>query len=221
MLQKSHESRRKENVRQSWFAGLGLGLSRFLLSSIVAFEFWYGWKLLSQVHISSKAFLETYLILSDTGFFIAKAASMTSDLTKSVEVVGSLFAISDRYTRIEPDDSNGYIAEEITGHVEICDINFEYPARPNMIILKDFSISIEAGKSTALVGQSGSGQSTVISLIERFYDPLKVVKIDGRDIRLYNLRSLRKHIALVSQEPALFSGTIFRHNQGKHFVWSM
>ncbi|KAE8717153.1 hypothetical protein F3Y22_tig00110059pilonHSYRG00203 [Hibiscus syriacus] len=64
-------------------------------------------------------------------------------------------------------------------------------------------------RSTALLGQSGSGKSTIISLIERFYDPLKgVVKIDGRDIRSYNLRTLRKHIALVSQEPTLFSGTI-------------
>ncbi|KAL2505087.1 ABC transporter family protein [Abeliophyllum distichum] len=72
-----------------------------------------------------------------------------------------------------------------------------------------FSINIEAGKSTALVGQSGSGKSTIIGLIERFYDPLKgAVKIDGRDIRSYHLRSLRKHIALVSQEPALFAGTI-------------
>ncbi|GMI68432.1 multi-drug resistance 13, ATP-binding cassette B15 [Hibiscus trionum] len=209
MLQKSHESPRKENVRQSWLAGLGLGLSRFLLSSIVAFDFWYGVKLVSQGHVTSKALFETYLLLINTGFYIAKAASMTSDWAKSVEVVGSLFDILDRYTRIEPDDSNGYVGEEITGHVEICDIDFAYPARPNMIILKDFSICIEAGKSTALVGQSGSGKSTVISLIERFYDPLKgVVKIDGRDIKLYNLRSLRKHIALVSQEPALFSGTI-------------
>ncbi|KAK9012540.1 hypothetical protein V6N11_040585 [Hibiscus sabdariffa] len=209
MLEKSHEGPRKENVRQSWFAGLGLGLSRFLMSSIVAFIFWYGGKLVSQGHITSKAFIKTYLILINVGFFIAKAANMTTDLAKIVEVVGSLFAISDRYTRIEADDSDGYVTEEITGHVEICDIDFAYPARPNMIILKDFSISIEAGKSTALVGQSGSGKSTVISLIERFYDPLKgAVKIDGRDIRLYNLRSLRKHIALVSQEPALFSGTI-------------
>ncbi|KAK9010751.1 hypothetical protein V6N11_043620 [Hibiscus sabdariffa] len=209
MLQKSHESPRKENVRQSWLAGVGLGLSRLLMSSTMAFDFWYGGKLVSQGYITSKALIETYLILINTGFFIARAASMTSDLAKSVEVVGSLFAISDRNTRIEPDDSNGYLAEEITGCMEICDIDFAYPARPDMIILKDFSIFIEAGKSTALVGQSGSGKSTIISLIERFYDPLKgVVKIDGQDIRLYNLRSLRKHIALVSQEPTLFCGTI-------------
>ncbi|XWS40814.1 hypothetical protein CRYUN_Cryun17cG0027800 [Craigia yunnanensis] len=209
MLEKAHEGPRKENVRQSLFAGLGLGSAQLLTVFILAFDFWYGGKLISQGYINSKALIETFLILVSTGLVIAEAASMTSDLAKSAEVVGSLFAILDRYTRIEPDDSNGYLSEEITGRVEICGIDFAYTARPNVIILKDFSITIEAGKSTALVGQSGSGKSTIISLIERFYDPLKgVLKIDGRDIRSYNLRSLRKHIALVSQEPTLFAGTI-------------
>ncbi|KAI6700622.1 hypothetical protein NL676_014946 [Syzygium grande] len=68
---------------------------------------------------------------------------------------------------------------------------------------------MEAGKSNALVGQSGSGKSTLIGLIERFYDPIRgTVKIDGRDLRSYHLGAFRKHMALVSQEPTLFAGTI-------------
>ncbi|KAK8644268.1 hypothetical protein V6N13_123579 [Hibiscus sabdariffa] len=209
MLEKAHEHPRKENVRQSWFAGLGFGSAQLLILFIMAFNFWYGGKLISQGYITPKALIETFLILVSTGSMIAEAASMTSDLVKSTEVVASVFAILDHRTRIEPNDSNGYLAEKITGCVEIHDIDFAYPARPNVVILKDFSFTIEAGRSTALVGQSGSGKSTIISLIERFYDPLKgVVKIDGQDIRSYNLRTLRKHIALVSQEPTLFAGTI-------------
>ncbi|PPS01364.1 hypothetical protein GOBAR_AA19309 [Gossypium barbadense] len=209
MMEKAYEGPRKESVRQSWFTGLGFGSAQFLTACIVAFNFWYGGKLISQGYISSEALIQTFLILVSTGLVVAEAASMTSDLVKSSEVVASLFAILDHCTRIGPDDSNGYVAEEITGHVEIHDVDFAYPARPNVIILKNFSFTFEAGRSTALVGQSGSGKSTIISLIERFYDPLKgVVKIDGRDIKLYNLRTLRKHIALVSQEPTLFVGTI-------------
>ncbi|KAE8718229.1 ABC transporter B family member 15 [Hibiscus syriacus] len=205
----AHEGPRKENVRQSWFAGLGFGSAQLLTLFIMAFDFWYGGKLISQGYITPKALIETFLILVSTGVMIAEAASMTSDFVKSSEVVASVFAIFDHRTGIEPDDSNGYLAEEVTGCVEIYDVDFAYPARPNVIILKDFSFTIEAGRSTALVGQSGSGKSTIISLIERFYDPLKgVVKINGRDIRSYNLRTLRKHIALVSQEPTLFAGSI-------------
>ncbi|GMI99183.1 multi-drug resistance 13, ATP-binding cassette B15 [Hibiscus trionum] len=209
MLEKAYEDLRKENVCLSWFTGLGIGSAQLLMSCIMAFNFWYGGKLVSQGYIGSKALIETILILAATGAIIAEAASMTSDSVKSSEVVASLFAILDHHTRIEPDDSKGYLAEEVTGCVEIHDVDFAYPARPNVVILKDFSLTIEAGRSTALIGQSGSGKSTIISLIERFYDPLKgVVKIDGRDIRSYNLRTLRKHIALVSQEPTLFAGTI-------------
>ncbi|KAK2967865.1 hypothetical protein RJ640_029859 [Escallonia rubra] len=97
--------------------------------------------------------------------------------------------------------------DKIIGHVEAHNVDFAYPARPD--VFKGFSIIIGAGKSTALVGPSGSGKSTIIGLIERFYDPFRgIVKIDGLDIRSYNLRSLRKHIGLVSQEPTLFSGTV-------------
>ncbi|GKA92456.1 ABC transporter B family member 15-like protein [Tanacetum coccineum] len=132
-----------------------------------------------------------------------------NDLSKGSQAVKSVFALFDRDTLINSEDPDGNKPVIVTGHVEIHDVDFSYPARPNIRIFKGFSINIEAGKSTALVGESGCGKSTIISLIERFYDPVKgIVKVDGRDIRSYHLRTLRKYIALVSQEPALFGGTI-------------
>ncbi|KAJ0464799.1 putative Type 1 protein exporter [Helianthus annuus] len=151
----------------------------------------------------------TFLILISTGRVIAEAGTMTNDLSKGFDGVRSVFTVLDRNTLVDPEDHDGKKPEMITGHVEMCDVHFAYPARPNIKIFSGFSINIEAGKSTALVGQSGSGKSTIIGLIERFYDPMKgVVKVDGRDIRSYHLRTLRKFIALVSQEPALFASTI-------------
>ncbi|PON59406.1 ABC transporter [Parasponia andersonii] len=209
MLEKAQEGPSHESIRQSWFAGIGLACSQSLTTCTWAFDFWYGGKLIAKGYISSKALFETFMILVSTGRVIADAGSMTTDLAKGSDAVGSVFAVLDRYTQIEPEDPEGHQPERIMGNVELRDVHFAYPARPDMMIFQGFSIKIEAGKSTALVGQSGSGKSTIIGLIERFYDPRKgAVKIDGRDIRSYHLRSLRKHVALVSQEPTLFAGTI-------------
>ncbi|KAL5722394.1 ABC-type xenobiotic transporter [Ranunculus cassubicifolius] len=209
MFDRAQDGPRRDSIRQSWFAGLGLALSQSLMSCTWALDYWYGGKLVSQDYITPKELFQTFMILVTTGRVIADAGSMTTDLAKGANAVGSVFAVLDRFTRIEPDDPEGYQPEKLTGHIEVHNINFAYPARPDIIIFKGFSMTIEAGKSTALVGQSGSGKSTIIGLIERFYDPLKgKIIIDGRDVRSYHLRSLRKHIALVSQEPTLFGGTI-------------
>ncbi|KAL2335593.1 hypothetical protein Fmac_016806 [Flemingia macrophylla] len=209
MLEKAQEGPRRESIRQSWFAGVGLACSQSLTFCTWALDFWYGGKLVFHGYINAKALFETFMILVSTGRVIADAGSMTNDLAKGADAVGSVFAILDRYTKIEPDDLDGYKPEKLTGKIELHDVHFAYPARPNVMIFQGFSIRIDAGKSTALVGQSGSGKSTIIGLIERFYDPLKgTVTIDGRDIKSYHLRSLREHIALVSQEPTLFGGTI-------------
>ncbi|WOL00339.1 hypothetical protein Cni_G09052 [Canna indica] len=93
-------------------------------------------------------------------------------------------------------------------HVDIRWVEFAYPSHPDVVIFKGFSLSIEAGKSMALVGQNGTGKSTNVALLERFYDPLKeTVKIDGRDIKSYDLQWLTKHISMVGQESTLFAGT--------------
>lgn len=97
--------------------------------------------------------------------------------------------------------------EKITGHIEFHEVQFAYPARPNVMIFEDFSM--ETRKSTALVGKIGSAKSTTFCWIESFYDPIKgIVKIDGRDVRSHHLRSLRKHTALINQGPTLFPKTI-------------
>ncbi|KAL0658193.1 hypothetical protein Bca4012_078778 [Brassica carinata] len=209
LLERVQDGPRKESVRQSWLAGIVLGTSRSLLTCTGVLNYWYGGRLIADGKIEAKAFFEMFLIFVSTGRAIADAGTMTTDLAKGSDAVGSVFAVLDRCTTIEPEDPNGYLPEKIKGLIRFVNVDFAYPTRPNVVILKDFSIEIEEGKSTAIVGPSGSGKSTIISLIERFYDPLKgSVRIDGRDLKSYHLRSLRQHIALVSQEPALFAGTI-------------
>ncbi|KAL0447196.1 UNVERIFIED_CONTAM: ABC transporter B family member 15 [Sesamum latifolium] len=201
---------RKESIRQSWISGVGLFSSQFLTVAAVALTFWYGGMLMSKALLSSKQLFLAFFILMSTGKTIADAGTMTSDLSKGSSAVRSVFAILDRKTKIEPDNLEGNkVRETLQGKIEFNDVYFSYPSRPGQMIFQGLSLKIEAGMTMALVGESGSGKSTVIGLIERFYDPLKgSVLIDDYDIRSYNLRELRSQIALVSQEPALFAGTI-------------
>ncbi|PIA30330.1 hypothetical protein AQUCO_05600040v1 [Aquilegia coerulea] len=200
----------KENIKQSWFAGVALFSSQFITTASIALAYWYGGRLMTQGKITAKALFQAFFILMSTGKSIADAGCMTSDLAKGVEAIRSVFAILDRNSEIEPDHAEGIkVDKKIKGFVELKNLFFSYPARPEQVIFRGLSLQIEAGKKMALVGQSGSGKSTIIGLIERFYDPLKgSVVIDGHDIKSYNLRQLRSQIALVSQEPTLFAGTI-------------
>ena len=98
----------------------------------------------------------------------------------------------------------------LKGTIEFDHVDFGYD--PQSPILEDLSLKIEAGQLAALVGPTGAGKTTIISLIPRFYDPLSgAVKIDGVDIRRFQQRSLREHISVVLQETVLFQGTIWQN----------
>eukprot|EP01050_Picozoa_sp_SAG11_P009445 SAG11_NODE_887_length_6694_cov_21.780440_5_plen_432_part_00 len=95
------------------------------------------------------------------------------------------------------------------GKIELKDVVFTYPARPDQQVMNGFSLTVEAGQTVALCGASGSGKSTTIQLVERFYDPESgSVSLDGQDLKTLNLSWLRQQVGLVSQEPTLFAGTI-------------
>lgn len=114
-----------------------------------------------------------------------------------------------RVPKIDSDNMEGEIIENVSGNVEFKHVEFSYPSRPESIIFKDFCLEIPAGKTVALVGGSGSGKSTVISLLQRFYDPLSGdILLDGVAINKLQLKWLRSQMGLVSQEPALFATTI-------------
>ncbi|KAF5766995.1 putative ABC-type xenobiotic transporter [Helianthus annuus] len=106
-------------------------------------------------------------------------------------------------------DGKGKTLDKINGTIEIRDVHFAYPSRQEKLILQGFSLYIPTGKVVALVGSSGCGKSTIISLVPRFYDPEKgEVLIDDHNVKDLNIKFLRSNIGAVSQEPALFSGTI-------------
>ena len=120
-----------------------------------------------------------------------------------------MFRTIERQPNIDIYDTAGIVLEDIKGDVELTDVYFSYPTRSEHLVFDGFSLRVPSGTTMALVGESGCGKSTVISLVERFYDPQAgQVLVDGVDNRRMNLGWIRGKIGLVSQEPVLFSTTI-------------
>ncbi|CAF3233074.1 unnamed protein product, partial [Rotaria sp. Silwood2] len=107
------------------------------------------------------------------------------------------------------DSDKGLTKDDLIGEIHFSNVYFSYPSRPDAPILNNLSFNIKSGQTVALVGSSGSGKSTCIQLLQRFYDSqLGSILIDGKQINEYNLKWLRKHIGVVNQEPILFHTTI-------------
>eukprot|EP00198_Chlamydomonas_reinhardtii_P007903 XP_001697240.1 MDR-like ABC transporter [Chlamydomonas reinhardtii] len=198
-------------VRQSNVSGLSFAYSNFIMfgmySLIIYFmgqEINHGW---TNFNDSLKAFMS--ILLAAMG--MAQASMAFPDLGNAKAAVQRIFPIIDRKPPIDSASPDGKQPDtsSISGEIEFRDVRFAYPSRPSVIIFNNFNLTMTAGCVTALVGESGSGKSTVVGLIERFYDPLAgSVLLDGMDVRDYNLRYLRAQIGLVSQEPLLFNGTV-------------
>jgi ATP-binding cassette subfamily B (MDR/TAP) protein 1 len=145
-------------------------------------------------------------------FSLGNVAPNTQAFTTAVSAAQKIYSTIDRVSPLNPDDESGEKLESVEGTIELRHVKHIYPSRPAVEVLKDMSLYIPAGKVTALVGASGSGKSTIVGLVERFYDPVAgEILLDGHDVRDLNLRWLREHISLVSQEPTLFATTIYEN----------
>ncbi|XP_021279974.1 ABC transporter B family member 2 [Herrania umbratica] len=200
----------KRSFNRGQIAGIFYGISQFFIFSSYGLALWYGSVLMGKELASFKSVMKSFMVLIVTALAMGETLALVPDLLKGNQMVASVFEIMDRKTQVAGD-----IGEELTnveGTIELRGVHFSYPSRPDVVIFKDFDLKVRSGKSMALVGQSGSGKSSVLALILRFYDPTAGrVTIDGRDIRKLKLKSIRKHIGLVQQEPALFATSIYEN----------
>ncbi|XP_057835072.2 ABC transporter B family member 19 [Cryptomeria japonica] len=201
-----------QSLKRGQLAGILFGISQLTLYGSQALILWYGSRLVQNGTSTFSRVIKVFVVLVITANSVAETLSLAPDFVRGGEALSSIFSILDRGTKIEPDDEDAEHIEETKGEIELKHIEFAYPSRPEVKIFKDLNLKIKAARSQALVGASGSGKSTVIALIERFYDPIAgKVTIDGKDIKKLNLKSLRLNIGLVQQEPALFAATIYEN----------
>ncbi|PIA58612.1 hypothetical protein AQUCO_00500506v1 [Aquilegia coerulea] len=200
----------EQSFRRGQIAGIFYGAAQFCIFSAYGLALWYGSTLMDKGLADFSSVIKSFFVLIITAVVMGDTLAMAPDLLKGDQMLASVFELIDRKSEVTRD-----IGEDVTqveGTIELRGIKFSYPSRPDIMIFNDFDLKVQAGKSVALVGSSGSGKSSVVSLILRYYDPLAgKVMIDGKDIRKLKLNSLRKHIGLVQQEPALFATSIYEN----------
>ncbi|KAH8822799.1 ste6-like protein [Flagelloscypha sp. PMI_526] len=188
----------------------------FALSIIIAsiymsyaLAFYFGTTLVIQGHTQAGTIVNVIFAILIGTFSIVQLTPEIQAIQEARGAAAKLYATIDRTPDIDSYSDEGKKPDKVDGNISLENIRFHYPSRPNVEVVKGISLHFRAGTTSALVGASGSGKSTAIALIERFYDPIEgVVKLDGVDIRELNLQWMRSQIGLVSQEPTLFDTTV-------------
>ncbi|KAK9934153.1 hypothetical protein M0R45_021307 [Rubus argutus] len=209
LYQKKCEGPIKTGIRRGLVTGIGFGLSFFLQFSVFALSLYIGGLLVAAGKTTFSDVFRVFFALIMTSVGLAQSSTLAPDVGKGRVSAASIFAILDRKSKIDSSDNSGMTIEHLKGEIEFHHVSFKYPSRPNVQIFNDLCLTISHGKTIALVGESGSGKSTVVSLIQRFYDPNSGhITLDGIEIQKLQLKWLRQQMGLVSQEPLLFNDTI-------------
>lgn len=212
------EASKKQGVRTGMVGGLGFGFSFLMLYLTYGLCFYVGAQFVRHNKSTFGDVFKVFFALMMATIGVSQTSALASDSTKAKDSAVSIFALLDRKSQIDSSIDEGSTLDEVRGDIDFRHVGFKYPSRPDIQIFSDFTLHIPSGKTVALVGESGSGKSTVISLLERFYNPDSgTISLDGVEIKSLKVNWLRDQMGLVGQEPILFNDTI-RANiaYGKH-----
>ncbi|KAI0212558.1 ATP-dependent translocase ABCB1 [Lamellibrachia satsuma] len=196
-------------IRKSRASGLGIGCVYVIMFSAYGLVFWFGAKMVQDGDLTVGRLITVFFCILVAAFMLGKAAPCLETFATGRAAARALWQIIDRIPPIDSGSYSGVRPSRMEGNVVFKDVNFSYPSRATVQVLNGLSLNVAVGQTVALVGASGCGKSTVIQLIQRFYDPLGgAVYIDNQPINELNVRYLRRRIGVVSQEPVLFATTI-------------
>lgn len=192
-------------LRSARFRGMFISFVIFALFGGIVAVVWYGATLVQTGEITIGDLLSFVLYTTFIGGSIAGLGDIYAQIQRSIGASERILEIIEQ----QDENSEPIPALKLKGEITFNNVNFSYPSRPDYVVLKNLNLSIQAGEKVALVGQSGSGKSTIINLLMRFY-PLNegAIQADGKNVSSYNLSAYRNNVGIVPQEVILFGGSI-------------
>lgn len=197
-------------IKRIYIKGGGIAVFMFCFFSSLGLALWYGSQLVLEGKSTSSAVFVTFLSMIMGSVSLFKILTNLTAITNACGASYKVFKVIDTIPTIHCDDDNdGEKPAHVNGAIEFNHVNFAYASRPDVSVLHDISLLITPGMTVACVGSSGSGKSTIIQLIQRFYDPNEgQITLDGHDLKNLNAKWLRQNIGVVNQQPVLFNMSI-------------
>ena len=220
--------------------GVGAGTAQAALNAMFALAFWYGGRQVAAGRLAFGGMMRVFFTVVLAANALADVQGIVPALGRAADAVDRCFGVLEAPSPIERGGGGGGVAGGapakkagrgapaapppakptrltiVAGEVRLDRVAFAYPTRPGHPVFRDFSLAAPPRTATALVGPSGCGKSTVIGLVARFYDPARGrVLLDGVDVKGLDLAWYRGQVALVAQEPVLFTGTVRENVSGR------
>lgn len=198
----------KYALRAIYFRGGFFTFTIYAIFGGIVLVLWQGMKMVQAQDMTIGALVSFVLFTFYIGVSVGGFGDMFSRLLKAIGSSERLLEIFGMESEVNVDASQ-VVGPKLRGDIEYRNVDFAYPTRDDLAVLKDLNISIPEGKRIALVGSSGAGKSTIVQLLMRFYELNEgLISIGGTDIKDINISHLRQNIGIVPQEVMLFGGTI-------------